>query len=89
MFLRQTDRAEEAGRDYREALEILGWKYGNRSPAVAKVRLNYGQSLYTLGQMEQAREQLETALDAFETLGDEEFIGRTRAELAPLVEAKE
>ncbi|MEM1447581.1 MAG: serine/threonine-protein kinase [Planctomycetota bacterium] len=89
VFLRQTDRAEEAGRDYREALEILGWKYGNRSPAVAKVRLNYGQSLYTLGQMEQAREQLETALDAFETLGDEEFIGRTRAELAPLVEAKE
>ncbi|MEM9381423.1 MAG: serine/threonine-protein kinase [Planctomycetota bacterium] len=89
VHLRRTNRAEEAVEDYLESLEILTWKYGSRSPAVAKVRLNYGQTLYVLGEVKAAREQLEAALDAFEVLEDEDFVERTRTALALLGEAGE
>ena len=68
---------------YRESLEILEWHYGARNPSHAHVRMNYGAALFRSGELTLAREQYESALEAFRTrdnpkaiAGCQHFLGR-------------
>jgi ATP/maltotriose-dependent transcriptional regulator MalT len=71
---------EDAEKCYRKAIDRLGRTSGR--PELARAHLVYGEWLRREGRRTDAREQLRTAYDMFDTMGMEAFAGRTRRELA-------
>jgi DNA-binding CsgD family transcriptional regulator len=70
---------EVADRSYREAIDRLG-RAGLRMEA-ARARLLYGEWLRRRQRSRQARDQLRSAYEAFDSMGSEAFAERARLEL--------
>ena len=70
------ERAED---HYQASIDALRHVHG--STHIARTHLNYGEWLRRRGRRVNAREQLRTALDLFETMGAQNFARRSRSEL--------
>jgi DNA-binding CsgD family transcriptional regulator len=71
--------SDEARNDYEEAVELLG--RSRSAPQLARAHLLYGEWLRRRRRRREARSQLRTAHDMFETMGLEIFAARAAAEL--------